>query len=292
MIRGMLLALLAWAAPAFASDAGDKLALNSATAEQFAALDGVGPELAARIVALREKRGRISSVEELRALPGVPDASLDVLRSRTVTEFSFPARGGRTFEDPSQVLAEFNHEPDVRQVQLWASDYAKINPETVDRWLRASRSFAALPQLRVQYRLRTGYDDGYDFVSADGSPDSPGEEVVALRDDAGEDQDQYITVQATWDLDQLIMSSEQIRVINEAQDVAKLREKVLGEATRLYFERRRVQVDQLISPKNDLASQVKEQLRLAELTANLDALTGGAFSGALAQVRPNSAAPQ
>lgn len=286
MTRSILLALLAWAAPAFAADPDQRLALNTATAEQFAALDGVGPEVAARIVELRERRGRLGSVEELRVLPGVPEASLDVLRSRTVAEFSFPARGGRTFEDPSQVLAEFAHEPDVRQVQLWASDYAKINPATVERWLRAARSFAALPQFRVQYKYRTGYDDGFDYVSADGSPDTPNEQVVALLDDTNEDADHYITVQATWDLDQLIMSSEQIRVINEAQDVAKLREKVLGEATRLYFERRRVQVDQLISPKSDIAGQVKEQLRLAELTANLDALTGGAFSAALAQAAP------
>ena len=37
----------------------------------------------------------------------------------------------------------------------------------------------------------------------------------------------------------------------------------------------------LLSPKSSLDAQVKAQLRLMELTANLDALTGGAFSSAV-----------
>ena len=77
------------------------------------------------------------------------------------------------------------------------------------------------------------------------------------------------------------MSSEQIRVINEAQDIVKLRDKVLDEVTRLYFDRRRLQVDQLLSPSLDLKGQIEAELRLQEMTANLDALTGGAFSASL-----------
>ena len=78
----------------------------------------------------------------------------------------------------------------------------------------------------------------------------------------------------------MVMSSEQIRVINEAQDIAKLREKVLGEVTRLYFDRRRLQVEILLNPKSDVVGQVKDELRLREITANLDAYTGGQFSNA------------
>ena len=38
------------------------------------------------------------------------------------------------------------------------------------------------------------------------------------------------------------MSSERIRVISEAQDVVKLRDKVLRQATQIFFDRRRLQV--------------------------------------------------
>ncbi len=77
------------------------------------------------------------------------------------------------------------------------------------------------------------------------------------------------------------MSSEQIRVINESQDIVKLRDKVLDEVTRLYFDRRRLQVELLLSPAGDLRTQLENELRLQELTANLDALTGGSFSASL-----------
>jgi hypothetical protein len=78
------------------------------------------------------------------------------------------------------------------------------------------------------------------------------------------------------------MSTERIRVIDEAQDAVKLRETVLGEVTRLYFERRRHQVDMLLAPKPDLMGRVRDELHLRELTAALDALTGGRFGAALA----------
>jgi hypothetical protein len=77
------------------------------------------------------------------------------------------------------------------------------------------------------------------------------------------------------------MSSERIRVINEAQDIVKLRDKVLDEVTRIYFDRRRLQVEQVLSPSSNLKDQIKEELRLQELTASIDALTGGRFSASL-----------
>ena len=58
-------------------------------------------------------------------------------------------------------------------------------------------------------------------------------------------------------------------------------DKVLDEVTRVYFDRRRLQVDQLLSPSSSLRDQIKHELRLQELTASIDALTGGAFSAQL-----------
>ena len=90
-----------------------------------------------------------------------------------------------------------------------------------------------------------------------------------------------IDVRAKWNLDKLIMSSERIRVINEAQDVVKLRDKVLDEVTRLYFDRRQQQVDMLLNPAGDVKAQIKTELRLEELTAQINAYTGGRFTKAL-----------
>ena len=95
------------------------------------------------------------------------------------------------------------------------------------------------------------------------------------------ENDDKVVVKVEWRLDKLVMSSEQIRIINESQKTVKLREKLLDEVTRLYFDRRRLQVDQLLKPPRSIEDQIENELRLQEMTANLDALTGGAFSASV-----------
>jgi len=45
--------------------------INRATAEEFATLPGIGPDLARRIVAYREKHGPFRRVEDLMAIRGI-----------------------------------------------------------------------------------------------------------------------------------------------------------------------------------------------------------------------------
>ena len=270
--------MVAWGALGVAH-ASERVMLNAASVAQLTALPGVDAAMAEAIVALRTSRGTLRSVEELRILPGMTDTTLGSLRQGTWVDFELAVGTKRVFADAAEVLASFSHEPDVRAVQSWAADYARVQPSTVQKWLRASRGFAALPQVRVEYRLSDDWQNDFRAFDPAGNPPTSNEvEAVNVLTDADRGQDQTILFRATWDLDQLVMSSEQIRVINEAQDVVKLREKVLGEVTRLYFERRRLQVDMLLAPKSDLMGQVRDELRLAELTAALDAYTGGQFS--------------
>ena len=93
--------------------------------------------------------------------------------------------------------------------------------------------------------------------------------------------DDKVVVRLEWRLDKLVMSSEQIRVINETGKANKMREKVLDEVTRLYFDRRRLQVENLLDPPSSLSDRIEMELRLQEMTANLDALTGGQFSASI-----------
>lgn len=258
------------------------LPLNQATAEELASIDGVDGALASRIVALRSQRGQLSSVEALRVFKDIDDATLDALRSRTSVDVTLPEAPTKAYSSVDEVLAEFSREPTIQQAQGWAADYAKANPVMVDRWLAASRSFAALPELTLEYNLKSGWDQGYVYVAEDGSAlQLPDQDPVALLDDAGQDQDATYKVRAKWELDKLVMSSERIRVLQEAQDIAKLRDNVLADVTELYFERRRLQVEMLLNPSSDIKRQVRDTLQLQELTASLDALTGGAFSAAL-----------
>jgi competence protein ComEA len=67
--------------PSTGSAAGSApIDLNAATQEGFDALPGVGPVLAARIVAWRTAHGRFTSVDELGEVPGIGPKALERLR--------------------------------------------------------------------------------------------------------------------------------------------------------------------------------------------------------------------
>jgi hypothetical protein len=255
--------------------------------EQLAVLGGFTPELAARVVALREARGGLSSVEELRVL-GLEEAALAGLREAThievEVEVAVPRPDG-AYASPEAVLARFDDEPTIQQVHVWANHQAQTSPRQVRRWLSQSVRFATLPQVEVEMQLRNDWDQGFDYLNANGAELVPEEAPFAVRSDAGQGQAQTYRVRLVWDLDKLVMSSERIRVLSEAQDAVKLRDEVLAEVTRLYFERRRLQVERLLSPHAEISARVREELRIRELTANLDAFTSGAFSAAVTPTR-------
>jgi len=278
---GMMVAVwLGGLSPAWA---GDRLLINEASAAELAAIDGIGDQDAAAIVELRAERGRLGSVEELRVLPLTEEALSSLRSSASVAVEVGPPPADLPVASPQEVLQRFEGEPSVRQVQQWASAYANIDPQRVKRWLAQSSTFATLPQLQLEFRLRNDFDQGFEYFDELGlDARAPDGNYFPVIQDADQGQTQEMKVRLVFDLDKLVMSSERIRVINEAQDIVKLRDQVLGEVTRLYFERRRLQAERLLAPKADPLALVKEELRLMELTANIDALTGGAFSAGLA----------
>ncbi len=58
------------------------LDLNRATAAELEKLPGIGPALAARIVAWRETHGPFKSLEDLLAIPGIGPKTLEGLRDK------------------------------------------------------------------------------------------------------------------------------------------------------------------------------------------------------------------
>jgi hypothetical protein len=263
---------LSLAAPAVAG--APILPLDAATSAQLASLDHVDQPLADGIVALRTARGgHLTSVEELRGVAGMTPAALQSLRASTGVTLSVTGGDGKRYASVEQVLAEFAHEPTVQQVQDWTNEYARTDPAMLKAWATNSQSFAALPRFQVEYYLKEDWNRDFGYQSIGGDL-----ETTPTGVDQG--QDYRVLLRAQWELSELVMSSERIRVINESQDAVKLRDKLLTQITRLYFDRRRHQVEMLLNPRPTLDGQVADQLRLLELTASIDALTGGAFSRA------------
>ena len=248
--------------------------INSASVEDLEQIANVDRSAAERIVAYRTERGQINNIESLRILH-LSETTLGALREETEIDLSLQIRkpSDAVYLSVEEVLAQYSNEPDVRQVQAMVMSYSRTNPDLVKSWLGAARRAYALPKVNLQYEKELDQSTRYDYVVADGETDPTRELDYAQAED-----DDKVVVKLEWRLDKLVMSSEQIRVINEAQDVVKMREKLLDECTRLYFDRRRLQVELQLNPPNSLREQIESELRLQEMTANLDALTGGQFS--------------
>ena len=253
-----------------------QIPINEATVDQLASIDGISHVQAEQIVSLRKKLGRIDNIESLRSID-ISEDGLNRLRQEVVVLLPIANIGkprAKSYSSAKEVLAEFNHEPTVGEVQSMAMVYSKTNPERIESWLSSVRKAYALPKVNVQYEKELDGSTRYDYL-ADETGASP------VRDYEQIENDDKVVVKLEWRLDKLVMSSEQIRVLNESQKAVKIREQVMDQVTRLYFDRRRLQVEGLLNPSSSLNDEIEYVLRLQEMTANLDALTGGAFSASI-----------
>ena len=151
-----------------------------------------------------------------------------------------------------------------------AIEYAEVSPKKIKKWRRGASLKAILPKVTVG--IDKSGSDTYEIYTNSSNAYS----VMGPRDYTdGWD------VTLTWDLGDLIFNDFQTSIDVRSKLMVQLREDILSEVTRLYFERRRLQIE-LLTRMPDLTNALPEkELRVQELTASLDALTGGGFSGAM-----------
>jgi hypothetical protein len=185
--------------------------------------------------------------------------------------------------DVRLALARYDAEPSVATVQRWAGEAAGADAATVRDLLNSARFAALLPQVDAEWKRRDGWDKGWEYHPIDGEVDSvsDADKLYDVATDVGADADAGWTVRATWRLDELLLSSNRVRVVAEAEDLVNLRLDVTKRVTDLYFERRRLQVKIDLQPEADLRKRLADELELRRVTAMIDGLTGGRFVAAL-----------
>lgn len=248
--------------------------INTASPDELEALPGIGPKLAGEIVRERERNGPFASLEDLARVPGISSSIIDKLQGLARAGSGRPPivlKEGEVIpaEVVEQVLAKYAAEPTVREVQKAALDYARAHPEVVDAWRLRSRVAAAVPEVETDFRVQLD-DDRRELRD----PDAARAITVIDEDDRG----YRFGIGLDWKLDRLIFNREELSAVRESVRLANLRDRVLDEVTRRYYERRRLQVDLELSPPTDLGDRIRKELRVQELTADIDALTGGFFS--------------
>ncbi len=188
-------------------------------------------------------------------------ASNDGIYAKTKTK-TVKKRHAASIGDESD---HFESEPTIKEVQRMAIAYANVHPNQVNRWHNQARAKALLPTLSVGLNRGAGEMFHWDA--------GPNPDVLAK----GRDYLDWST-SLSWNFSDFIWSSDQTTIDARSKLMNELRQDILDQVTRLYFERRRVQLE--LGEEFDLSSEdyLEKSLRLQELTALLDGLTGGGFT--------------
>lgn len=170
------------------------------------------------------------------------------------------------FENQKQdFLQQFEKEPGINEVQQAAIKYAEVHPDKIKKWRESADKKALLPNISIG---ADRYLTDYWHWDSGTNPDTlqRGKDAVSWD------------VTMSWDMGELIWNGDQTSIDTRSKLMVELRDDIMNEVTRTYFERRRLQIDLLAFPPKDLKASIEKELRLQELTADIDALTGSYFS--------------
>ncbi len=166
-------------------------------------------------------------------------------------------------------------EPTAQDIQKAAIRYANVRNSKIKRWHTASRFGGLLPTFSV----------GKDFS-----------QTPSIDIDRGgtSDKDTYIQgpdyqrqawdMSVSWHLSDLLYSSAQTSIDSREKLMVELRNDILSEVTRIYYERRRLELEILFHPATSQQDHLEKLLRLDELTSLLDGMTTGYFSKKLEEI--------
>ena len=172
-------------------------------------------------------------------------------------------------EEARRVLASFAHEPTVLEVQRAAAEYAEVAPEVYASW-RGQTEWANLLPERVNGEIYYLDRDEKDVRTTQSTQSQA--ETVSLDDHV-----RYKAV-VEWDFSRLLFNPDTLTASRERSRIIERREDLLTTVNKLYFARRQLQAETALKPIEDTKRLIRTELRLASLTADLDALTGGWFS--------------
>ncbi len=192
---------------------------------------------------------------------------------QTGAEAPFRADNLRLFHELIQ------REPTALQVQKEVVRYANLGNGKIKRWHAESRLASLLPN----------FSFGRDISKANNVDIDRGSTSESDRFILGpEDIDKGWDANVSWDVGDLLWSSNQTSIDSRDKLMVELRNDLLAEAIRIYYERRRLQTEIVFSPAPSERDHLERLLRIDELTALLDGMTEGFMSRRLEQIYEES----
>lgn len=157
-------------------------------------------------------------------------------------------------------------EPAAREVHGAVIRYGNFKNSKIKRWQAQSRLAALLPDFSFG---RDRSDDNN--VDIDRRSTSDPDQFILGPDDISKGWDMDVS----WDLGEFIYSSDQTSIDSREKLMVDIRNDFLAEATRIYYERRRLQTETALTGAASELEHFERLTRLDELTALLDAMTEG-----------------
>jgi hypothetical protein len=166
-------------------------------------------------------------------------------------------------------------EPGIGEIQKQVIHYANFSNKKPRRWQMASHLKALLPD--VGFSRDFSKSNSIDL-------DRGGTNDPDLYIQGPENIDRGWNFNVGWDLAELLFSSDQTSIDSREKMMVDLRRDILSEAIRIYHERRRLQLEILMTPEEDPLLYYENIIHLDELTSMLDALTNGFMSERLEEI--------
>jgi len=186
----------------------------------------------------------------------------------------------------------YKDEPKISEVQQAAIKYAEVQPEKIKLWRKQAAKKALLPKVTVgmdRDKNKTTSKNIWGIYSSytNSNMTAPGRHYIGPDDETRYDNKNW-DISLTWELGDLIWSDDQTNIDVRSKLMVQLRDDILDEVTKLYFERIRVKMEINNLTIEDSKKRCEKELKLQELAASLDALTGGYFTSHLPINRESS----
>lgn len=275
-----------------------RININTATAMELQTLPGIGPGMAQLIVDFRQTNGPFQSIEGLLQVPRLGQKTFDMLKNHITVDSIPPYKADESdpksseyFEAPTptplpsveEVMARFEWEPTIQDVQRAAIRFAEIDAYQFEIWRRKVKEKGLWPDV-LQVSVTHKTDDDYDYTRASTIGISGGTAYVGPDKETWKnstDSDYDYQLRLRWKIQDYCFNSDMLRVSSETERQVKFRQSIIEDVTKLYYDRRRLQVDMVLQPDVQISVKIRQELQLEELTAAIDGLTGGYFSEAL-----------
>jgi len=210
-------------------------------------------------------RGALAGEPEVEEEPADAEAPAHEAEETPKDDAELPP--GEPMRRVEEALTRISGEPSLADLERAALERAEADAGSVAHLKRTVHGAAALPTVKVTVDRDESRAENLDRYQED--PDRWG---------ADTDRGLGIGVSAEWKLGELVFDADEVRVHDLLGDRADRREALLTLLVGYYFERRRLLLTELLLPAQAPDEAIERRMRIDELTAVIDALTGGLLS--------------